>query len=93
MKQLRKKIDQCDRSLLQTLAERFRTVKKVGLYKLKNDLPVLQKSRWAEVMEARLKQARQLHLNDDFVEKLFKLIHKESLKTQKALYRKSGKKS
>ncbi|MGK5090313.1 chorismate mutase [Bdellovibrionota bacterium FG-2] len=94
MKALRRRIDECDRTLLKILATRFRAARKVGLYKLSHDLPVLQKSRWAEIMEARLKLAKRLSLDEDFTTAIFGLIHKESLKIQKEEQRaKKGKKT
>jgi len=79
---LRKEIDAADQALLAALGTRFKSVKKVGSIKRANDLPVVQKNRWQEVVEDRLKRAKKLGVSEEFTRSLLKLIHKEAVRIQ-----------
>lgn len=82
LKKHREKIDRADRKLLEALSERFESVKKIGQFKQAHGMPLKQKSRWAQVMKARLELASNLKLNPDFIEKLYRFIHQEALRLQ-----------
>jgi chorismate mutase len=85
MRDLRKRIDKADRSLLLALAMRMKTVREIGKLKMKAGIPARQNSRWAEVMEARLRLARNKGLHEAFTRKLFEMIHHEALRIQHEL--------
>ena len=80
--QLRKEIDQIDQQMIQLLAARLRVVKKVGEYKKERNLPALDQNRWQEVLANRLKQAKELNLNENFITETYELIHQEALKIE-----------
>ncbi|PWU19938.1 MAG: hypothetical protein C5B49_05070 [Bdellovibrio sp.] len=80
---LRKEIDQTDQALLDALARRFRLVEEIGWLKQELNLPVVQKSRFAEMRRRQDVRARDLKLNKDLVEKLFIMIHSESVASQR----------
>lgn len=82
LKRLRTRIDRADRALLEALSARFRAVLEVGELKRELGLPVVQKNRWLELMEDRLRQANRLELSKDFIQAVFKLIHKEAIRLQ-----------
>jgi len=79
---LRKQIDILDKELLQILSKRFTTVKQIGVLKKQLKLSALQTKRWQEVIASRVKTARELKINTDFVKKIFNLIHDEALKIE-----------
>lgn len=81
---LRKEIDALDRLLLEILKKRFRLVQKIGTLKQKLNLPVLQPGRWKIMQEIHSKRAGKLGLDVTMVGALMNLIHKESLRIQKA---------
>lgn len=80
MRDMRKKLDKIDRKLIKLLKKRFAVCKKIGKYKKKNGLPVQDLKREKQIMNNRAKKSG---LSKDFVQKLFKLIFKESKKVQK----------
>jgi chorismate mutase len=93
LKKLRNEINRQDKILLQTLKKRFQVVKKVALLKKKHDMPVLQKSRWKTIIEDRVKLGVSYKIAPAFTIALIKLIHKESVRFQKELQHKKGKKN
>ncbi|MCX2745001.1 bifunctional 3-deoxy-7-phosphoheptulonate synthase/chorismate mutase type II [Mangrovivirga sp. M17] len=82
LEDLRGRIDQSDRELLEAIANRIRLVEKIGDYKKENNVAVFQVKRWDEVYRSREKWGEALGLNSDFVKELVKLLHTESIKTQ-----------
>ena len=83
IKQLRRQVDRADRMLMKALGARLKAVRKIGQIKIANDLPLLQKARWSEVIAKRLAIAERLGLHADFTHALYSLIHKEALRIQK----------
>ena len=91
LERLRQEIDKIDSGLLTLLKNRFLLSKKVAKCKLKEKLPLYQSSRWQIMLDDRKKWAAKKKLSDNFTNKLFKLIHQESLSIQKKIAQ--GKKS
>lgn len=91
LKKQRGRIDQLDRAFMRALGARFAAVKKIGAIKIAQGLPLLQKTRWAEVMSLRLKTAKKVGMDSEFTQTLFKLIHKEALRIQRELANKTKK--
>jgi len=79
---LRRKIDKLDDEILEILHQRFTLVETIGNYKKKNNVTVLQPNRWQEILTKARQTALELNLNPDFVEKIFKTIHEESINSQ-----------
>lgn len=80
--QLRQKIDNIDRELLEVLAARMSVVEKLGEYKRENNVAVLQLDRWKELHNNRADLGKKLNLYPELVEEMFKLIHMESIRKQ-----------
>lgn len=86
----RKQIDLVDDKLLQLLLQRSLIVKNIGAIKLENKLKAFQPARVKKLINKRKKIAKELGLNEKFIEKLFLLIHAQSVKIQKEI-EKNGK--
>lgn len=80
--QMRQKIDNIDRELLEVLAARMAVVEKLGEYKRENNVAVLQLDRWKELHTNRAELGKKLNLYPELVEELFKLVHMESIRKQ-----------
>jgi chorismate mutase len=80
--ELRKLIDKLDDQILQKIAERMSVVEKIGTYKRDNDITILQVNRWDEIMHKRIAFAKAMKLDVHFTEKLFELMHSESIRKQ-----------
>lgn len=79
---LRSRIDDIDENILDLLAERMNTVDEIGSLKRANNITVLQKDRWNQVLDAVTEGAKERALDERFIQELFKLIHQESIDRQ-----------
>jgi len=79
---LRTQIDDSDQRLLETLAERFKIISEIGKYKKENNTTILQSERWFDILKKRKENGNELGINEDFIDSLLKLIHKESVLLQ-----------
>lgn len=80
--ELREKIDNLDRELVETLAARMAIVEKIGDYKRDNNVTTFQVKRWDEIMHSRADLAKKLGLSPDYVTEIFKIVHEESIRKQ-----------
>lgn len=78
----RKQIDAFDDELLHTLAKRINIVREIGKYKKAHNIEPLDEKRWQEILESRLSKASILDLPEDFIQKIFDLIHEYSLEVE-----------
>jgi len=79
---LRQQIDDCDHELLAVLARRMSVSREIGLFKKAHNLRVVQPARYQEVMRARMAEAAQLGLTEDFTQLIMQAIHEESVRQQ-----------
>jgi chorismate mutase len=80
--ELRRQIDGIDESLLEILAKRMRISREIGVYKKEHNMPILQTPRYVEILEDRTKAGASMELSTDFVEKILREIHEESIRQQ-----------
>lgn len=79
---LRKQLDEIDESLLSLLAKRMRISQEIGVYKKEHSMPILQSPRYKHLLDHRCSMGANMDLNDDFVKRLLKEIHEESVRQQ-----------
>jgi len=79
---LRTQIDDADTKVLELIADRFKIIAEIGNYKKDNNTTILQPDRWFEILKNRKELGAELNLNDEFVDRLLKIIHKESVSIQ-----------
>ncbi|MFI5151594.1 MAG: chorismate mutase [Bacteroidia bacterium] len=82
LEKLRIAINKTDGELLQLLFQRMDIAEKIGTYKKRNKMTILQISRWKELLDSRLEIGTAMGLNKPFVKKLYDLIHEESIRKQ-----------
>lgn len=82
MKQLRANIDVLDMNLLDLFWKRMRIADEIGLIKRNANVAVLQNNRWNEVLEKGILEGAKKNLSEEFIEKIFKAIHQESIAHQ-----------
>ena len=82
LEEIRSKIDAVDRELLEVLMTRMQLVEQVGIYKKEHNMTVFQRERWNEIFNSRTEWATQMQLNPTFIQRVFDLIHLESIKKQ-----------
>lgn len=79
---LRQEIDRVDDEILELLSRRMAIAREIGRFKFDNDMPVVQKDRYAALMQQRVGQAAALDLQPDFVKTILSVIHEESVRQQ-----------
>lgn len=80
--ELRTKIDNIDRELIEVLAQRMAVVEKIGEYKKENNVTSFQVKRWDEIMKNRADLAKKMNLSADYITEIFKIVHEESVRKQ-----------
>lgn len=80
---IRKKLDKIDNQIMKALSIRQSYMPAVAKYKKDNNLPLNQPKRENAILESKKEMAKNLNLNTEMVEKIFKLIFKNSKDIQK----------
>ncbi|HSM62992.1 MAG TPA: chorismate mutase, partial [Gillisia sp.] len=83
LKNLRAKIDVADHQLLEVLSKRMKIADEIGKIKKSQNVAILQTSRWNEILGKMILEGEQQGLSEEFVLKMFKAIHQESINHQK----------
>ena len=86
VERMRKEVDEVDTQTLQEIAKRMLIVKEIAKFKKENSATVFQHERWKFVLEESKRKAKEFGLNEEFVEDLMNLIHKESLNIHHTIY-------
>lgn len=85
---LREKIDEIDRELIEVIARRMNIVDEIGKYKKNKNIAVFQLERWKEIVTTRPEWAQKLGLSNNLIEEIYKSIHTASLKRQTDIFHK-----
>lgn len=80
---LRTQIDVLDRQLIESLGKRMKIADDIGSLKKKNNVAILQTKRWNEVLGKMILEGEESNLSEEFILKIFKAIHQESISHQK----------
>jgi chorismate mutase len=80
--QLRQQIDEIDNELLAILSKRMRISREIGQYKKEHNMPVLQTSRYDEILGNRSSQAEKMDIGTSFMKTVLEAIHEESIRQQ-----------
>lgn len=90
LRELRAEIDSLDATLLTTMARRMTVSRTIGDLKRANNLTVLQRSRWEQVLNHARAEAERLGLSAKLAEAVFKLLHQESIDIQQKILKNGG---
>jgi chorismate mutase len=82
MAELRDQIDKLDDRIINLLEERMSVSEKIGSHKKDNNITILQTKRWDDMLKTRLNLGNRKGLSDEFIIKLFRSIHQESINHQ-----------
>ena len=82
LNQLRIQIDDLDNELIDVLKRRMMVAEKIGIHKKENEVTILQSNRWEELFSSRIKNGMKSGLSEEFMSKLLKAIHQESINRQ-----------
>lgn len=79
---LRQQIDRINEELLELLARRMRVTCEIGLYKKEHQMPVIQQTRYNDLMERLVKNGEELGMSEEFIRNILAAIHEESVRQQ-----------
>jgi chorismate mutase len=82
IKLIRNHIDELDEHLIQLLGKRMVYAEEIGTIKRENDIPILQSVRWNQILEQAYGRGTKYGLSNEFVERIFKSVHQESINHQ-----------
>ena len=75
-------ISDLDFQLIEILAHRMKISEKIGTLKKENNIAIFQPERWKIITEYAAQKADETGMSPDFIEKVFKAIHEESIEIQ-----------
>ena len=84
---LRTQIDVIDHQLIETLGKRMKVADDIGQLKKSNNVAVLQTKRWNEILGKMILEGEQHQLSEEFILRVFKAIHQESINHQEKIYK------
>lgn len=82
---LRHKIDELDNDLIKLLGQRMAVSEKIGEYKKRNNIAILQTSRWNEILDQTMEKAKQHGLSKECMNVILRAIHQESIDRQETV--------
>lgn len=75
-------ISELDSQLIEILAQRMKISEKIGTLKKANNIAIFQPERWKIITEYAVQKAGEIGMSAEFIEKVFKAIHEESVEIQ-----------
>ncbi len=86
--ELREQIDKLDDKLLNIFEKRMKVVEQIGQQKKTNNLTILQTKRWDDILRKRVGLGSRKGLSEEFILKVFRAIHQESINHQTVIMNK-----
>jgi len=80
--ELRGEIDDIDNELLQLLARRMEVSARIGEYKKRNNVTIVQMDRWKQILADHVALGESLGLDQELVDAVFEAVHQASIKRQ-----------
>ena len=85
LENLRIEIDDADSQILDILGNRMKVSDQIGKIKKKQNVAILQSERWKSILKKMISDGKQRGLSEDFILKIFKAIHQESINHQEKI--------
>lgn len=79
---LRTQIDVLDNKMVEQMGKRMEIADKIGHLKAANNVSILQVKRWNEVLGRMILEGEKRGLSEEFILKMYKAIHQESISHQ-----------
>ena len=84
----RTQIDVLDHKLIELIGKRMQVAEVIGALKKENNVAILQTKRWNEILGKMILEGESQQLSEEFVLRIFKAIHQESINHQKKVINK-----
>lgn len=82
LQNLREQIDRVDTELVELYKRRMDIAREIGKYKKEHSMPVVQESRYDDLIKSRVAAAVQMGMAPDFMKTVLQAIHEESVRQQ-----------
>ena len=82
---MRTQIDVIDHQLIDILGKRMTVADSIGELKKSKNVAVLQAKRWNEILGKMILQGEEKNLSEEFILRVFKAIHQESINHQEKI--------
>jgi chorismate mutase len=82
MGELRAEIDKLDDQIIDIFDHRMQIADQIGEYKKAHNVAILQSKRWDNILNKRLAMGLQKGLSNEFITRVFRAIHQESINHQ-----------
>lgn len=82
LQNLRQQIDRVDTDLLDLYNKRMSISREIGKYKKEHSMPVVQESRYDDLIRSRVATAVEMGMSADFMKTVLQAIHEESVRQQ-----------
>ena len=82
---MRTQIDVIDHQLIEILGKRMKVADQIGILKKQKNVAILQSKRWNEILGKMILEGEGHQLSQEFVLRVFKAIHQESINHQKRM--------
>lgn len=81
-------IDELDTKLIDFLGKRMLVAEKIGQLKKEKNVAILQNKRWNAILDKMILDGSEKGLSEEFILKIFKAIHQESIAHQEKIFKK-----
>lgn len=88
---LRAQIDIVDNQIIELLGKRMIVSDGIGKLKKANNVSVLQTKRWNEILGKMVLDGQDKGLSEEFILRMFKVIHQESINHQEKIFKQNGR--
>ena len=85
LSRLRNEIDDTDQNLIEAIGQRMKIATQIGELKKKHNVAVFQAERWKMIRDNAVQQGKKLDLSEEFIDRLIKAIHQESIQHQNSI--------
>lgn len=82
IEELRSSINSIDNQIIDLLGYRMKVVEDIARFKAANQMTIFQESRWNDLLDKHLKNGQLAGLSSEFVARVFRAIHQESIDKQ-----------
>ena len=84
----RTQIDVIDNKIVEMMGKRMKIADSIGLLKRQNNVAILQNRRWNEILGKMILEGEENNLSEEFMLRIYKAIHQESINHQKKVINK-----
>lgn len=79
---LRQQIDEIDEQIWQLISRRLTIARKIGTYKTTHNMPVLQSTRFKQILQKRMAWAKANGISEEAARQITQIIHEEAVRVQ-----------